>query len=336
MAQANVLAVHALEELRAALSRFGSDTQQALAAVDRELRRVQDWLAERQAHWRREVHRREEILHQAQAALQRCQAQVHYDPKTGRTYRPDCSAYEVQALRARTYLAEAQAELENVIRWTHVVQQAATDHQRQAQRLTGLLVNDLPKATGLLDRSVVTLQAYQAISVTSGMSGIGSGSTAGGSGIPPGTWQVSGNGVQTDTLCQALDELASSIAGRAAATAIQSQGTSVRFGKTDSTAIAHFDPSTNEIVLNEALQDASNPRLAAHLAHEGTHVQWTGRGYSLDEEYHAFSAQAAVWNELKGAEVDRQCDWVSAIIALGEMRAKWHIAELYPDLPDYA
>lgn len=335
-AQANVLAIHALDELRGALNRFGGEAQQTLAAASQETRRVLEWLVERHAHWQRELRRRQEMLQQAQAALSRCQSQATYDRETGRRSQPDCSSFQAQVQQARACVAEAQAELDNVRRWLSLVQQAVADYERQAQRLAGLLASDLPKATGLLDRSVATLQAYQAISAGPGTPGAGSGSAAGGTGTPSTAWQVAGNGTQTATLRQALDRLASSAAGSAVASAIQSQGTLVRFGETDSDAIAHFDTPANEIVLNEALQSASSQLLAAHLAHEGTHVQWAGRVYSLDEEYHAFCAQAAVWNELKGAEVDRQCDWVSGVIALSETRAKRIIAELYPDLPDYA
>jgi len=68
---------------------------------------------------------------------------------------------------------------------------------------------------------------------------------------------------------------------------------------------------------------------------EGIHVQW-GRADSIDQEYHAFRAQAEVWNELKGNEVDEQCDWVSGMIAQGEAGAKAIIRFLYPDLPEIA
>ena len=59
---ANVLAIHALDELRSALGAFSSEAQQVLGAAAQEIQRTQDWLAERQAHWQREVRRREDIL----------------------------------------------------------------------------------------------------------------------------------------------------------------------------------------------------------------------------------------------------------------------------------
>lgn len=171
-AQANVFAIHALDELRGALGRFAGEAQQVLGASAQEIRRVQDWLAERQAHWQREVRRRQEILHQAQAALRHCQSQVYYDPQTGRSYQPDCSAFEAQVVRARVYLAEAEAELQNVMRWARLVQQAVVDYERQAQRLGGMLTVDLPKATALLGRSATILQSYTSMSSAASSAGM--------------------------------------------------------------------------------------------------------------------------------------------------------------------
>ncbi|MFQ5856279.1 MAG: hypothetical protein ACE5LU_11610 [Anaerolineae bacterium] len=111
---ANVLTIHALEELKGALRRFGGEARDALWAAEREIRRTQEWLQERQVHWQREVRRRQEEVRQARAALERCQASARHDPKTGRSYVPDCSSYEHALLQARVRLREAEAELRNV------------------------------------------------------------------------------------------------------------------------------------------------------------------------------------------------------------------------------
>jgi hypothetical protein len=124
-------------------------------------------------------------------------------------------------------------------------------------------------------------------------------------------------------------------AGYSIAAAIRERGTAVRLGQAGEDVIAYFDPVSNEIVVNEELRDISFNVLVQHLAHEGTHVQWS-RPNSIDQEYHAFKAEAEVWNQLKGDETDEQCDRVSLMISLGEMRAKWVISDLYPNLPDYA
>ena len=132
-----------------------------------------------------------------------------------------------------------------------------------------------------------------------------------------------------------LTALEETEAGYSIATAIRERGTAVRFGQIGEDTIACLDPGKNEVVVNEVLRDASLNVLVQHLAHEGSHVQWD-RPNSIDQEYYAFKAEAEVWNQLKGNETDDQCNWVSWMISLGEMRAKWIISDLYLNLPDYA
>jgi hypothetical protein len=140
---------------------------------------------------------------------------------------------------------------------------------------------------------------------------------------------------QTQKLQTGLATLEGARAGYSIAAAIREHGTTVRFGQTGKHVIACFDPDRNEIVINEGLRDASPSVLVQHLVHEGTHVQWN-RPNSIDQEYHAFDTEAGVWNQLKGDEADEQCNRVSWMISLGEMRAKWIISDLYPNLPDHA
>ncbi|MBM3127944.1 MAG: hypothetical protein FJ009_04820 [Chloroflexi bacterium] len=321
MSSANVRAIHALDDFKAALARFGSEAQDALGAAAQEIQRTLDWLAERANHWRNEVRRRAEAVRQAEAALARCQA-----------CRPprDCSAYQNALLQARVRLREAEAELKNVQQWTQLVQHAVAEYQREAQRLAAVLSADLPKASALLGNSADILQSYAAMGAPS--VGIPSDFTAATqTGI--GAQQGSGGGAQATALDQALAELEKIETGRSIVQAIRARGTQVRFGEATEGAIAHFDPRANEIVISETLRDATPSVLSAHLAHEGTHVKWS-RSDSIDQEYHAFSAQAEVWNRLKASHTDEQCDWVSWMISLGERDAKNIIRRYYPGLPE--
>lgn len=95
---------------------------------------------------------------------------------------------------------------------------------------------------------------------------------------------------------------------------------------------SEISASSNTITLGSDLTSTSPGVLAAHLAHEGTHVQWNQAG-SVEQEYHAFEAQAQVWNLLRGSEADSQCDWVSEIIGSGEIEAKTEIRLRYWWLP---
>lgn len=167
----NVLAIHALEELKGALARFGGEAREALEAAEREIRRTLEWLEERHAHWQREVRRRQEDVRRAQAALERCRASARYDPQTGRHHVLDCSRYERVLREAQSRLREAEAELKNVREWSRQVQQAVVDYQRQAQRLATILNDDLPKATALLGRKSAHLHRYTMMTAPSGGEG---------------------------------------------------------------------------------------------------------------------------------------------------------------------
>jgi hypothetical protein len=335
--KANVLSIQALEDLKGALGCFGSEAQEVLNATALEIRRTQDWLAERQGYWQSEAHRRQEVLAKANAALATCRASRYRDPKTGAYYEPPCTAQLEAVRKAQEYLTKAETELRNVQQWTRLVQQAVADFQRQAQRMATLLGNDLSKAIALLGRSVTILQSYAAIVPLAdgiGMIPMERSDSRGGS-VEEIERCVTGSSDETRQLHQALSRLKDTDIGCSISEAILKTGTTIRFGQIENGTVAYFDPERNEIMINNNLQNASPEIMAAHLAHEGTHVQWNRDG-SINQEYHAFCAQAEVWSQVKGNETDRQCDTVRWMISLGEKEAKSHIRRLYPNLPEDA
>jgi hypothetical protein len=145
---------------------------------------------------------------------------------------------------------------------------------------------------------------------------------------------VIGTPQESEKLEAALRQLGATNAGAPIARALYVRGTRIKFGLTDDDAIAQFDPYTNEITIHVSQKDASPAVLAAYLAHEGAHVQWN-KPDSIEQEYHAFKAEADIWNQLKGDETDEQCDWVNSMIDLGEADAKREIRKRYPGLPEY-
>ena len=234
-------------------------------------------------------------------------------------------------------MREAEGELRKVREGSRLGQRAARDYWRQAQRLTAKLSNDVPKATALLEQKITTLQSYVAMTAPAAVmpSSAPPLQLVGGMAQMEGAqWLVTGPAGDIQKLRDGLTRLDGTAAGHAIAAAIQEQGTAVQLGQTGQGVVAHFDPDSNEIVIDESLRDASPNVLAAHLAHEGTHVQW-GKDDSIEQEYQAFKAQAEVWDELKGSETDPQCDWVTGLISLGEREAKKRIRMLYPDLPEH-
>ncbi|MBC7264333.1 MAG: hypothetical protein H5T64_08225 [Chloroflexi bacterium] len=329
---ANVRAIQALDDLKGALNRFAGEAQEVLQAAEQDIRRTEEWLQERLNHWRNEVQRRQEEVRLAEAALARCLASGYRD-RDGHYHAPDCSAYEHALLQARVRLREAETELRNVQEWMRVVGQAAAAYRTQAQRLGRQLAVDIPSADALLEHKIADLQAYLAVAVPAGtgvISSVGSITQVGAV-----QWNVAGDSEEIAKLQEGLMRLEGTSLGQPIAAAIHEHGTGVRFGQTPKDVIAYFDPDKNEIVIHERFRDSSPNVIAAHLAHEGTHVQWD-RDDSIDQEYYAFKAQAEVWNQVKGKETDEQCDWVSWMISLGEGRAKAIIRFHYPDLPESA
>ena len=109
-------------------------------------------------------------------------------------------------------------------------------------------------------------------------------------------WHVTGSNEEVQQLQEALTRLGGDTeVGFSISETMRAQGTTTRFGQIGEDAIAYFAPALNEIVIDDSVQNASSEILAAHLAHEGTHVQWE-EANSVDQEYHAFRAQAEIWN----------------------------------------
>lgn len=144
---------------------------------------------------------------------------------------------------------------------------------------------------------------------------------------------LQGDAVEIEKLAAGMQRLESTDTGAPLADAIREHGTMVKFDPLDEGTVAQLDPTADEIRINDGLKEASPEVLAAHMAHEGTHVQWDAPN-SIDQEYHAFKAEAAVWNKVKGDQTDTQCDAVSEMMARGEAEAEEEIRQMYPELPE--
>jgi hypothetical protein len=150
--------------------------------------------------------------------------------------------------------------------------------------------------------------------------------------------RIGGDANDVSQLNDAMDALENTDVGEEIGKSIRENNVGVKFGETYEGAVAQFDPNRNEITLDESLRDADPSVLAAHLAHEGTHAQWFAQGIdhdSIDQEYHAEKNETAVWDEIKGENIDDQCDFISNEIAQGEADAKLHIRQRYKGLYEH-
>ena len=193
MAESNVRSIEALDDLRTALLRFDADAQEGLRLAEQQVQQTAVWLERAKTHWQREAQRWNEAAQQGLRDLIRCRATAYRDPKTGRTYVPDCSAHERAVAVATARMRDAEEEVANIARWGRAIAEVVVEYQRRAQRLRGLLGNDVPKAGESLGRMSAALRGYTS---GGGFSGGAFGSSApsisfsgmpavGGTGTPP-------------------------------------------------------------------------------------------------------------------------------------------------------
>jgi hypothetical protein len=133
MPPARVKSIDKLEEFRVHLIRFKAQTLQTLDVVELEIRCTLDLLQEQMGYWRREVLRGREMLNRGS---------------------------EESRSTARLYLARADANLSEVMKWRRLVSKQAEEYGRQAPQLKAWLEDELPKADEFLKRKIDTLQRY--------------------------------------------------------------------------------------------------------------------------------------------------------------------------------
>lgn len=330
---ARVRSIPVLEEWKGALKRFAGDTQQILQAANLEIQRTEDWLRERANHWHHKVEESRDEVERAKRDLEDCREDSEND----------CSEEEDTLIESKHRLRKAEEELENVRRWTQQVGEVVAIYRAQAYRLNGFINKDLSQANAFLGRIISELQAYVQVQqpiVPAGVSGEAYAQTGIASKLASTPWNTIGDPEDKQKLQNALSRLEESEKGKAIAEAISKSSTEVCFGQTKKGALAQY--ISNKITLDESVwKDASPNRVAAIIAHEGTHLQWeiqrngpraATREEYIDEEYHAFKAQFEVWLEVGGVEIDPELDQNLAMFrSMSEVDIKSRIREQYKE-----
>ena len=157
-APANVHSLEAVRDFRGSLIRFGEQATDCLDSLHGQVHRMIDWLEhDRPAYWQQQIRRGFDQVAEARLGLQRCQMRQVGD------HRPAC-VEEKQALsRAKARLEYCQKKLEVVHRCQRVVEEEANQFRSRCGQIDSLLQRDLPHMAGLLDRILVSLEAYVAI-----------------------------------------------------------------------------------------------------------------------------------------------------------------------------
>jgi hypothetical protein len=156
LSSAHVQSLAAVAEFKAGLAQFRSEAQDAISSLHLDVRRAQDWLAERKKTWERAVREcYDEVVH-AKAELFRRESV----PPGFR--KPDTSQQEEDLRRAKARLAHAEDKVERCRRWTTMLDRAIEEFEGPVRRLGTRVEIDLPKAGAALERLLGRLEAYLA------------------------------------------------------------------------------------------------------------------------------------------------------------------------------
>ena len=167
----NIQNIQTLYDLKNALGRFQSKTQENLRTAEGEISRTQKELDERVQNCRRELDRAKRELEQARGNLHNCRASGYRD-NDGYYHQPDCSS-EMQALQhAESNLRDCQKKLDTALAWQSRVAQAVSEYQRAARRLSETIGNRTERAQTFLMQTAAKYEAVR--EAANAVGGIGS------------------------------------------------------------------------------------------------------------------------------------------------------------------
>jgi hypothetical protein len=156
-APANVGSVEAVRDFRSDLLRFGEQGTDCLDSLYGQVHRMVDWLEhDRPAYWQQQVRRAYDRVAAARLGLQRCQMRQVGD------HRPACAEEKQELTRAKARLEYSRQQVEVVRRCQRVVEEEANQFRGRCGQVVNLFERDVPRMAGLLDRILVSLEAYVA------------------------------------------------------------------------------------------------------------------------------------------------------------------------------
>jgi hypothetical protein len=152
---ADVQDLEVLKDWFAALTQFRTDVLNGVTSVSLALQRAGEWLLEQQQLWRRQIRQAEDEVVQARTDLRNRQ----YEEKAG--HHPDTTVQEENVRKALARLEFCHERLEATRRWQVKLPTVIQDvYEGPGRRLRYFLEAELPRALGLLDRQIGSLEQY--------------------------------------------------------------------------------------------------------------------------------------------------------------------------------
>ena len=155
---AQVRSSEAVERLGQALASFRHRSIDALETLERELRRLAEWLEhERPTHWKVQLRQAEDDVHQAKMDLQRC---LTFPTVEGQ--RPACREEKDELARAKARVDFCREKSERVRHWQRAMHREMFEYHARVGQLRQLLEMDVPRGEETLRRIVRRVDEYAA------------------------------------------------------------------------------------------------------------------------------------------------------------------------------
>lgn len=152
---ANVTSIEAVGRLKGALAQFGSEVNDALVALELEVRRPVDWIeSDRSRYWPDQVQKASNEVSEARLALQK--GELTIDGSDARYCYEERKALE----KAKRRLQLAEEKVQAVKRWKVRIRKEVEEFQVQVARLRSYLDSDLVRAMAALGRMSAALDRY--------------------------------------------------------------------------------------------------------------------------------------------------------------------------------
>jgi hypothetical protein len=203
MAQAaRVDSIEALKAFRASLLKFAESARNGLGSAEFDIHRADQWLKQEQRdYWKGTIRKRTEWVTRAKSALN--QKKLYKSPMGGEQ---SCIEEEKALAVAKKRLEEAEEKADCVRKWTQKLEQERLLYKGQVQGIGRSLDVDVPNAVALLDRLLLSLEAYASPSTARNV-GLGAGESAATQGTARGTAASMSRGTP-DPRAAARDEAA--------------------------------------------------------------------------------------------------------------------------------
>jgi chromosome segregation ATPase len=160
---ANITSIEAVSRLKGVLAQFGSEVNDALVALELEVRRPVDWIEnDRSRYWPDQVQKASNEVSEARLALQK--GELTIDGSDARYCYEERKALE----KAKRRLHLAEEKVQAVKRWKMRIRKEVEEFQVQIAKLRGYLDSDLVRAMAALGRMSAALDRYTQQSASAG------------------------------------------------------------------------------------------------------------------------------------------------------------------------